>query len=103
LAGVDGRRCRLIRFEDFAADPAREIARVIDFLGLDPALYPFNRVDEIPVFGSSTFGRADGADGERVHWRPVPKDPSFDPLGESGVMAASPARAVRLAGRGRAP
>jgi len=77
LAGVDGPRCQLIRFEDLAADPAREIARVIDFLGLDPALYPFNRVDEIPVFGSSTFGRADG---ERVHWRPVPKDPSFDPL-----------------------
>ena len=77
LAGVDGGRCLLIRFEDLAADPAREIARVIDFLGLDPALYPFNRVDEIPVFGSSTFGRANG---EGVHWRPVPKDPSFDPL-----------------------
>jgi len=77
LAGVDGRRCVLIRFEDLAADPAREIARVIDFLGLDPVLYPFNRVDEIPVFGSSSFGRADG---EGVHWRPVPKDPSFDPL-----------------------
>ena len=77
LAGVDGRRCQVIRFEDLTADPAREIARVIDFLGLDPALYPFNRVDEIPVFGSSTFGRANG---EGVHWRPVPKDPSFDPL-----------------------
>ena len=77
LAGVDGRRCVLIRFEDLAADPAREIARIIDFLGLDPVLYPFNRVDEIPVFGSSSFGRADG---EGVHWRPVPKDPSFDPL-----------------------
>src|SRR6516164_3310168 len=77
LAGVDGRRCLLIRFEDLAADPAREIARVIDFLGLDAVLYPFNRIDEIPVFGSSSFGRADG---EGVHWRPVPKDPSFDPL-----------------------
>jgi len=77
LAGVDGRRCLLIRFEDLAADPAREIARVIDFLGLDAVLYPFNRIDEIPVFGSSSFGRVDG---EGVHWRPVPKDPSFDPL-----------------------
>jgi Sulfotransferase family len=77
LAGVDGHRCLLIRFEDLAADPAREIARVIDFLGLDPLLYPFDRIDEIPVFGSSSFGRADG---ERVHWRPISKDPSFDPL-----------------------
>jgi hypothetical protein len=77
LASADGPRCRLVRFEDLTADPAREIARVIAFLDLDPALYPFNRVDEIPVVGSSSFGRTDG---ERVHWRPVPKDPSFEPL-----------------------
>jgi len=77
LAGVDGRHCLLIRFEDLAADPAREVTRVIDFLGLDPMLYPFDRVDEIPVLGSSSFGRSNG---ERVHWDPIPKDPSFDPL-----------------------
>jgi hypothetical protein len=77
LASVDGPRCQLIRFEDLTADPAREIARVLVFLGLDPVRYPFNQVDEIPVFGSSSFGRTDG---EGVHWRPVPKDPSFDPL-----------------------
>ena len=77
LASADGPRCQLIRFEDLTTDPAREIGRVIAFLGLDPVLYPFNRVDEIPVFGSSSFGRIDG---EEVHWRPVPKDPSFDPL-----------------------
>jgi protein-tyrosine sulfotransferase len=77
LAGADGRRCRLIRFEDLVADPAREMVRAIDFLGLDPELYPFSRIDEIPVFGSSSFGRAPG---EGVHWRPVPKDASFDPL-----------------------
>ena len=77
LASIDGPRCQLIRFEDLTADPAREVARILAFLGLDPALYPFNRVDDIPVLGSSSFGRMDGA---AVHWRPVPKDPSFDPL-----------------------
>ena len=77
LASADAPRCQMIRFEDLTADPAREIARIIAFLGLDPALYPFNRVDEIPVLGSSSFGRSDG---EGVHWRPVPKDSSFDPL-----------------------
>ena len=91
-AGVDRHRCQLIRFEDLAADPASEIARVIDFLGLDPALYPFNRVDEIPVFGSSTFGRADG---EGVHWRPMPKDPSFDPLARAESWP--PCRLARFA------
>jgi hypothetical protein len=77
LAGADHCRCRLLRFEDLVADPVGEIARLIDFLGLDPAIYPFGRVDEIPVFGSSSFGRAPG---EGVHWRPVPRDASFDPL-----------------------
>ncbi len=91
-AGVDGRRCQLIRFEDLTSDPTREMSRVIDFLGLDPALYPFNRVDEIPVFGSSTFGRADG---EGVHWRPVPKDPSFDPLARA--QSWPPRRLARFA------
>jgi protein-tyrosine sulfotransferase len=77
LAGADGRNCRLIRFEDLVTDPVREVARAIEFFGLDPALYPFSKVDEVPVLGSSSFGRAHG---EEVHWRPVPKDDSFDPL-----------------------
>jgi hypothetical protein len=77
LASIDGPRCHLVRFEDLTADPAHEISRILAFLELDPALYPFNRIDEIPVLGSSSFGRTNG---ERVHWRPVPKDPSFDPL-----------------------
>src|SRR5207253_6891605 len=55
LASADGPRCQLIRFEDLTTDPAREIARVISFLDLDPALYPFDRVDEVPVLGSSSF------------------------------------------------
>jgi Sulfotransferase family len=77
LARADGPRCQLIRFEDLIADPAREVTRVLAFLGLDPALYAFGRVNEIPVFGSSSFGRTNG---EQVHWRPMSKDPSFDPL-----------------------
>jgi hypothetical protein len=85
LASADGPRCQLVRFEDLTADPAREVARVIAFLELDPALYPFNRVDEIPVFGSSSFGRTEG---EGVHWRPVPKDPSFDPLARAQLWRA---------------
>ena len=77
LASSDGPRCQVIRFEDLTVDPASEIVRVLAFLGLDPALYAFDRVNEIPVLGSSSFGRAQG---EEVHWRPMPKHPSFDPL-----------------------
>ncbi len=92
LASGDGPRCQLIRFEDLAADPAHELAQAIAFLGLDPALYPFNRVDEIPVLGSSSFGRTDG---EGVHWRPVPKDSSFNPLARA--QSWPPHRLARFA------
>jgi hypothetical protein len=92
LASEDGPRSRLIRFEDLTADPTREIAQVLDFLGLDPVRYPFDRIDDIPVFGSSSFGRTNG---EEVHWRPVPKDPSFDPLARA--QSWPPHRLARFA------
>jgi hypothetical protein len=92
LASVDGPRCQLIRFEDLTADPGHEIARVLSFLGLDPVLYPFNQVDEVPVFGSSSFGRTDG---EEVHWRPVLKDSSFNPLARA--QSWPPRRLARFA------
>jgi hypothetical protein len=69
--------CRLVRFEDLVADPAREIAQILEFLELDNQWYPYERVDSLPVLGSSSHGRAKG---EPVHWRPVAKTPEFDPL-----------------------
>jgi protein-tyrosine sulfotransferase len=77
LAGEDRHRCHLVRFEDLAAEPAREMAKILAFLGLESAVYPFGRIREVPVLGSSSFGRNPG---EPVHWRPVPKEPSFDPV-----------------------
>ena len=99
LASADGPRCQLIRFEDLTADPAREIARVIAFLGLDPALYAFDRVDEIPVLGSSSFGRTEGEGGPLAAGA---QGFVIRSLGESAVMAGPSARAVRLAGGGGA-
>jgi len=77
LASEESDRCRLVRFEDLAAEPAEQMAKILRFLGLDGAVYPFGRVAEMPVFGSSSFGRDPG---QPVHWRPVPKSPSFDPV-----------------------
>ncbi|HZT89442.1 MAG TPA: sulfotransferase [Stellaceae bacterium] len=70
-------RCLLVRFEDLAAAPVCEMAKILGFLALDEALYPFDRVADVPVLGSSSFGRDAG---QPVHWDPVPKGPGFDPL-----------------------
>ena len=77
LANGDGERYYLVRFEDVVTDPACEIAKILDFTGLDRRIYPFDRIGAVPVLGSSTFGRAKG---EPVHWRPVARDENFDPL-----------------------
>jgi hypothetical protein len=77
LASSEGHRCCLVRFEDLVAAPAAEMAKILRFLRLDATAYPFGRVDEVPVLGSSSFGRARG---QPVHWEPVPKSPSFDPM-----------------------
>ena len=77
LADGDGERYHLVRFEDIFTDPAREIAQILDFIGLDRRTYPFDGIGAVPVFGSSTLGRAKG---EPVHWRPVARDQNFDPL-----------------------
>jgi len=70
-------RCRVVRFEDLVADPAQEIARILEFLELDNQWYPYYQVDSLPVLGSSSHGRENG---EPVHWRPVAKTAEFDPL-----------------------
>lgn len=77
LASGDGHRCLLVRFEDLATAPAAEMAKILRFLGLDEAVYRFGQVGEVPVLGSSSFGREAG---KPVHWDPVAKGPSFDPV-----------------------
>ena len=70
----------IVRFEDLVAAPASEIEKIIRFVDLDAALYPFDRIGEIPVIGSSSYSREHG---DAVHWRPMPKDSSFDPRGRA--------------------
>jgi hypothetical protein len=77
IADRERGNCRLVRFEDLASDPRQTMSQLLAFLGLDPALYPFSRIAEVHVIGSSSFGREAG---EAVHWDPVPRDPSFDPM-----------------------
>jgi protein-tyrosine sulfotransferase len=68
-------RWRLVRYEDLIVDPDRHLRSIFEFLGLDSGRYDFDAARNLPVRGSSQFGRAEG----RVHWNAVPKDPSFDP------------------------
>lgn len=67
--------CRLIRFEDAVANPDGAARDLLHFLKLDEARYPFERISELPILGSSRASRHNG----EVSWTPVKKPEGFDP------------------------
>jgi protein-tyrosine sulfotransferase len=68
-------RWRLVRYEDLLDDMERQLRGIFEFLALDPAVYDFKAARDLPVRGSSAFGR----EGREVHWEVVAKDESFAP------------------------
>jgi protein-tyrosine sulfotransferase len=68
-------RWRLVRYEDLVDDPERQLRGIFEFLALDATRYDFEAARNLPVRGSSAFGRGNG----KVHWKVVAKDSSFAP------------------------
>jgi hypothetical protein len=68
-------RWRLVRYEDLLDDTEQQLRSIFEFLDLDAARYDFEAARNLPVRGSSWFGRQTN----RVHWTPVAKDTSFAP------------------------
>jgi protein-tyrosine sulfotransferase len=68
-------RWRLVRYEDLVDDTEGQLRSILEFLGLDPTVYDFEAAHNLPVRGSSVFGRLGGG----VHWEPVTKDVTFAP------------------------
>jgi hypothetical protein len=73
--GARADRWRLVRYEDLVDDPEGQLRRLFEFLALNPATYDFKAARDLPVRGSSAFGR----EGRDVHWELVAKDASFAP------------------------
>jgi len=51
--------------------------KLLQFLGEDPAQYPWPEFENMPVRGSSTHR---GGQAE-LHWKPVEKTKEFNPIG----------------------
>lgn len=75
LSRMDERTGRLVRFETMVSDPQRTVRDLMGFLSLDDARYPYDRVSDLPILGSSTASRQNG----KVTWEPVKKTKEFDP------------------------
>jgi hypothetical protein len=66
----------LVRYEDLVRNTADEMRRILKFVGLDASVYNFEAALSLGVRGSSELGA-----GGKVHWNPVPKQPTFNPIG----------------------
>lgn len=67
-----------IKYEDVVSAPEAFVATACAIYGLDPAVYPYERIKDLPIRGSSTVKQA--RDRE-VSWSPVDKPESFSPVG----------------------
>jgi hypothetical protein len=75
-AKVAGVPFLLIRYEDLLKDLRGELTKIFTYLEIDAGAYDFAAAEKLPVKGSSSFGTDKGT----VHWRPVEKTESFNPL-----------------------
>lgn len=66
----------VVRYEDLVRDGRATMERVLAHSGLDPALYDWQRFENLPLRGSST-SRADTSE----KWKQEPRARDFNPLG----------------------
>ena len=65
----------LVRYDHLNNDTETELKKVLEFLDLDPSEYPWEKIAETPVLGSSTYKGGE----EDVHWQPIAKTKDFKP------------------------
>lgn len=71
-----GKPFLIVKYEDLHLYTQTEMEKILSFLSLDVSKYDFQAALNLPVVGSSSFKRGSG----NVHWLPVQKNESFDPL-----------------------
>ncbi len=65
-----------VKFEDAVKDPCGTVKLIFETLDMDDAAFPYDKVDSLPVKGSSSL-RVDG----QMTWEGIEKPKSFNPIG----------------------
>lgn len=85
----------VVNYESLVSDAGPEVRRILEHVGLKPARYPFDKLESMPVRGSSS---SNAADSER--WQPQEKSKDFKPVGRwNSWSKARQARFDRIAGQ----
>lgn len=89
-------RVFLVRYEDLFTRNGEVMSEILDFLGLDKAVYDFEGAKNLAVMGSSEVVKRGG----QVHWKAMEKGADFNPLKRaSGWSPELRSRFVWLAAR----
>jgi Sulfotransferase family len=67
----------LLKYEDLYNNTEYVMKSLMGFLEIDESAYDFEKAKQLPVKGSSTFH---GHGKSKVHWSPIKKDATFEPL-----------------------
>lgn len=67
---------RVVKYEDLVQTPEAAMTELLAFSGLSTENYPFEKLDAMPVRGSS---RSDQSD--KTRWEPQDKSKQFNPIG----------------------
>ncbi|ELR71465.1 hypothetical protein C900_02528 [Fulvivirga imtechensis AK7] len=65
----------VVTYERLNENTPEELKRIFNFLHINPALYPWDQVEEVPILGSSAYK----GDDQQVHWKPIEKTKEFKP------------------------
>lgn len=85
----------VVRYEDIVADSQLFVTNMLAHTGLNPEVFPWDRVDQLPVRGSSRSNASDDA-----RWQPQSKASDFNPVKRWAAWSkADKARFDKLAGR----
>ncbi|MCC6301295.1 MAG: sulfotransferase [Gammaproteobacteria bacterium] len=86
-----------IKYEDVVSAPEGFVTTVCEMYGLDRSIYPYDRIRDLPVRGSSTVKESLGGD---VSWDPMDKPDNFRSVGHWREWSSSRKRTFkRISGR----
>ena len=70
-----GNRLLFVRYDELNNNTNIELTKILEFLGADKDIFPWNELKNVPVLGSSNHKTKD----DIVHWNPVEKKEDFQP------------------------
>ena len=68
---------KYVKYEDLYTNTEETLYTIFEFLGVETSKIPWDKINNTPIIGSST----ETGNQNEVHWQPVKKTKSFNPLG----------------------